>query len=145
MGLFVFIKYDRGKQMTRSESREQAFIINFEAQFSDREINEILELAGEMRDVKITSFARDLIIFTDENRSQINLAIEANTKKWGMNRISKVSLAVLQLAIGEIMKYDDIPVSVTINEAVELSKKYGGDDDYSFVNGVLGSYVKNRA
>lgn len=131
--------------MTRSESREQAFIINFEAQFSDREINEILELAGEMRDVKISSFARELIVFTDENRSEINLAIESNTKKWGMNRISKVSLAVLQLAIGEIMKYDDIPESVTINEAVELSKKYGGDDDYSFVNGVLGSFVKNRA
>lgn len=131
--------------MTRSESREQAFIINFEAQFSDREISEILELAGEMREVKISSFAKELIVFTDENRNDINLAIEANTKKWGMNRISKVSLAVLQLAIGEIMRYDDIPVNVTINEAVELSKKYGGDDDYSFVNGVLGSFVKNRA
>ncbi|MBE6788215.1 MAG: transcription antitermination factor NusB [Ruminococcaceae bacterium] len=128
--------------MTRSESREQAFILNFEAQFAERKIDEIIELAGEMREFKVSAFAKNLIYFTNEHRSEINGIIEAHTKRWGMKRISKVSLAVLQLAIGEIMQFDDIPVSVTINEAVELCKKYGGDEDFSFVNGILGSYVK---
>lgn len=128
--------------MTRSESREQAFILNFEAQFSDYGIEEIIELAGEMREFKISSFARELLEFTAENREKINETISSFTKRWDMKRISKVSLSVLQLAIGEIINYQDIPVSVTINEAVELCKKYGGEDDFSFVNGILGSYVK---
>lgn len=138
----VFDYKNRGKQMTRSESREQAFILNFEAQFSDRDIDEIIDLAGEMREFKISAFAGNLIHFTQEHRAEINTIIETHTKRWGMKRISKVSLSVLQLAIGEIMQFDDIPVSVTINEAVELCKKYGGDEDFSFVNGILGSYVK---
>ena len=128
--------------MTRSESREQAFILNFEAQFSNSEIDEIIELAGEMREFKATTFARELLYYTAENREKINESIAAFAKRWDMRRISKVSLSVLQLAIAEIMKYDDIPVSVTINEAVELCKKYGGEDDFSFVNGILGSFVK---
>ncbi len=128
--------------MTRSESREQAFILNFEAQFSDAGIDEIIELASEMRDFKVSAFASNLIHFTWENREKINDNIASFAKKWDMKRISKVSLSVLQLAIGEIMQFEDIPVSVTINEAVELCKKYGGDDDFSFVNGILGSYVK---
>ena len=128
--------------MTRSESREQAFIINFEAQFSDVGIDEIVELASEMRDFKVSAFASNLIKFADQNREQINNVIASFAKKWDMKRISKVSLSVLQLAVGEIMQFDDIPVSVTINEAVELCKKYGGEDDFSFVNGILGSYAK---
>ena len=128
--------------MTRSESREQAFILNFEAQFSNYEIDEIIELAGEMRDFKVSTFALNLIRYTVDNREQINNIIASFAKKWDTKRMSKVSLSVLQLAISEIMQFDDIPVSVTINEAVELCKKYGGDDDFSFVNGILGSYVK---
>lgn len=128
--------------MTRSESREQAFILNFEALFSSAGIDEIIECASEIRDFKVSTFAKELVTFTFENKAEINEIIASYTKKWDMKRISKVSLAVLQLAIGEIMKFEDIPVSVTINEAVELCKKYGGDDDFSFVNGILGSYVK---
>lgn len=128
--------------MTRSESREQAFIINFEAQFSKENIDEIIMLASELREFKASAFAADLIHYTDEHRQEINDVIGAFAKKWDTKRISKVSLSVLQLAIAEIMQFDDIPVSVTINEAVELCKKYGGEDDFAFVNGILGSYVK---
>lgn len=128
--------------MTRSESREQAFILNFEAQFSNRDIEEIISLANETRDFKLSSFAKELIKFTANNRNEINDIISKHVVRWNVKRISKVAMAVLQLAIGEIMNFEDIPVSVSINEAVELCKKYGGDDDFSFVNGILGSYVK---
>ena len=60
-----------------------------------------------------------------------------------MNRLSKVTLAVLRLAIGELMFFDDIPVAATINEAVELAKKYSTQEDANYVNGVLGAYVKD--
>lgn len=129
--------------MTRSESREQAFILNFEAQFTNAGIDEIIELAAELRDFKTSAFAVNLIHFTDEHRQEINDLISSYAKRWNMKRMSKVSVSVLQLAIGEIMNFNDIPVSVTINEAVELCKKYGGDGDFSFVNGILGSYVKD--
>ncbi len=128
--------------MTRSESREQAFILIFETQFSRENIQEIIELASEIRDFKVSNFAKELVCFTAENKELINQTISALATRWNVKRISKVSLSVLQLAIGEIMNFGDIPVSVTINEAVELCKKYGGDEDFSFVNGVLGSYAK---
>lgn len=128
--------------MTRSESREQAFIIIFESQFNKEPIEEIIALAGEIRDVKISSFAKTLITSASENSEKINEIISQHAKKWNLNRISKVSLSVLQLAIGEMLTMSDVPVGVTINEAVELCKKYGGEDDFSFVNGILGSYSK---
>ena len=59
-----------------------------------------------------------------------------------MNRLSKVSLALLRLAIYELMFEAEIPVSVSINEAIDLAKKYGGSEDAPFINGVLGSVVK---
>lgn len=128
--------------MTRSESREQAFIIIFESQFNKESIEEIIALAGEIRDVKISSFAKTLIASANDNSEKINEIISQYAKKWSLNRISKVSLSVLQLAIGEILTESDVPVGVTINEAVELCKKYGGEDDFSFVNGILGAYSK---
>ena len=128
--------------MTRSESREQAFIIIFESQFNKESIEEIIALAGEIRDVKISSFAKTLIASANYNSEKINEIISQYAKKWSLNRISKVSLSVLQLAIGEILTESDVPVGVTINEAVELCKKYGGEDDFSFVNGILGAYSK---
>ena len=59
-----------------------------------------------------------------------------------MTRLSKVSFALLRVAIYEMMFVDSIPVSVSINEAVDLAKKYGGADDAPFINGVLGSVAK---
>lgn len=128
--------------MTRSESREQAFILNFEMQFSDCGIDETIMLAGEVRDFKLSAFALQLVSAVDEHRIQIDQKIAELAKNWDTRRISKVSLSALQLAMAEMMAFSDIPVSVTINEAVELCKKYGGEDDYAFVNGILGSFAK---
>ena len=65
--------------------------------------------------------------------------------KWSKERISRVALAIMRLAVYEMLYVDDIPVSVSINEAVELAKKYGGDEDSSFVNGVLGGISRETA
>ena len=69
--------------------------------------------------------------------------IEKYSTKWKLDRIVKVSLAILRMSISEMLYLEDIPVSVSINEAVELAKKYATEDDASFVNGVLGAVAKD--
>lgn len=131
--------------MTRSESREQAFILIFEKEFNaEYSIDEIIEAAKDAELFETGNFARELSSKTLEKIDELDKIIIANLKGgWKINRISKVSLAILRLAVCEITEFDDIPVSVSINEAVELSKKYASEDDSSFINGLLSSVSKS--
>lgn len=131
--------------LTRREEREQAFILLFEKLFNeDVSVSELYEMAVENEIISESDFAKNLTVKVTENLEQIDAAIEKNSVKWKMNRISKVALAVMRLAICEILYYDDIPVGVSINEAVELCKKYASKDDYSFVNGILSAIAKEE-
>ncbi len=131
--------------LTRREEREQAFILLFEKSFNeDVSVSELYEMAVENEIISESDFAKNLTLKVTENLEQIDAAIEKNSVKWKMNRISKVALAVMRLAICEILYYDDIPVGVSINEAVELCKKYASKDDYSFVNGILSAIAKEE-
>ncbi len=131
--------------MTRSEAREQAFILVFEKEFnSEYSLSEIIDAAKEADLFETDDFARKLSEITLENISILDEKIAENLKGgWKINRISKVSLAILRLAVCEMLEFDDIPVSVSINEAVELSKKYAAEEDASFVNGLLSSVSKS--
>ena len=75
---------------------------------------------------------------------QIDDIISGSTIGWEYSRISKISMALLRIAVYEILYADDIPDSVAINEAVELSKRYDDAEAYTFINGVLGAVVKNN-
>ncbi len=131
--------------LTRREEREQAFILLFEKSFNEEvSVSELYELALENEIIAESEFAKNLVLKVTENLEVIDASIEKNSVKWKMNRISKVALAVMRLAICEILFYDDIPVGVSINEAVELCKKYASKDDYSFVNGILSSIAKEE-
>lgn len=130
--------------MTRSEAREQAFIVLFEKIFdSESSLSDIIEKAQEAKLIKINGFAQNILNKIEENTEAIDEVVEKNLKGWSIQRLPKVSLAVLRLAIGEMMFVDDVPAGVSVNEAVELIKKYGTTDDASFVNGVLGSVAKS--
>jgi len=129
--------------MTRAEAREQAFILIFESGFNAEPLTEIIENAVESRQLEKDAFSFSLAQCAMEHREQIDYLIEKNSKNWKINRIPRVSLALLRLALGEIYYYKQNPAGVAINEAVELAKKYGSDDDYSFINGVLGNIVRN--
>ncbi len=129
--------------LTRREEREQAFILLFEKSFNDEtDISELYEIALENEVVADGEFIKTLAFKTTENKDEIDAVIERNLVNWKMSRISKVALAVLRLAVCEMLYFDDIPVGVSINEAVELCKKYAAKDDYSFVNGVLSAVSK---
>ena len=73
---------------------------------------------------------------------EIDQMLSEKTTGWSLQRIGKVELAILRLAVYEMLFDDTIPVSVAINEAVELAKKYGAEDSASFINGVLAKFAK---
>ena len=124
--------------MSRRKSREQAFALLFEKSFNDLPVMDLAEGAQDARELIIEPFALALAQGAEEKLAEIDARIDEFSHKWSRNRISRVALAVLRLAVYEMLYEDDTPVSVAINEAVELAKKYGGDEDSSFVNGVLG-------
>lgn len=130
--------------MTRSEAREQAFIVLFEKIFDDEStIAEIVENAREAELIKINNFAENILKAVEENMASIDEIISDNSKGWTVARLPKVSLAVLRLAIGEMKYIDEVPAGVSVNEAVELTKKYGTAEDASYINGVLGAVAKS--
>ena len=106
--------------MTRTEEREQAFVLIFEKEFN-----------------MDTS-----MVF--ENIDAVDAVIDKYSIGWKKSRLPKTTLAILRLAICEMMFVDSIPESVSINEAVELAKKYATAEDASFVNGILGSYSRDN-
>ena len=84
------------------------------------------------------------VLGAEEKKELLNEKITPMLKKWTLNRISKVNLSVLLLAFYEIEFMEDIPHKVSANEAVNLAKKYGGDESGSFVNGVIGALLKTK-
>jgi len=129
--------------MTRVMAREEAFILIFEKIFNkEATTEEILELALEVRDLEADDYIKTVFSGVFENVNALDALISEKAVGWKISRISKTSLAILRLAIFEIKFMDDIPESVSINEAVELCKKYATKEDASFVNGILASVVK---
>lgn len=129
--------------MTRREAREQAFIVLFEKIFdNDATISEIVATAKEAELIKINSFAENILNVVEEHSSEIDGIIETNSQDWTLARLPKVSLAILRLAVAEIKYIDEVPNGVAVNEAVELAKKYGTNEDASFINGILGTIAK---
>ena len=134
--------------MNRSEMREQAFKIIYSLEIQKNEnLEEQLELyieSNEIKDESAIEYIKDAVLGIEENKKEILDNIEKNLKKdWKIERISKIDLVILKLAIYEI-QYKEIPYKVVINEAVELAKKYGEDNSKNFVNGILASIVKEK-
>ncbi len=139
-------RYDSygGTKMTRRQAREQAFTILFEKSFHpETDLDEILEISIEQELMHEDEYATALAKTAWDNLTKIDELIEKNSIGWRINRISKVSLAILRLAICEMLHVPEVPVSVSINEAVELCKKFGAEEDGPFVNGILGSIARS--
>lgn len=133
----------KGKKITRHEEREQAFILLFEQIFQKNSIDIIVEDAKDARDFTAGKYTLTLAHGVEEKVEELDEIIEKNLKGWKKERISKVALTVLRMAIYEMLYVKNVPVSVAINEAIELSKKFATKGDSSFVNGVLGSVAKS--
>ena len=132
--------------MKRSAIRELAFKFVYSLEIQKKEnLEEQIQLyieANDIKDERAVEYINDTILGIEKNKIEILGNIEKNLKEdWKIDRISKIDLSILKLAIYEI-KYKNIPFKVVINEAVELAKKYGEDSSKNFVNGILASIVK---
>lgn len=128
--------------MTRHEMRESAFMLTFERIFNDEPLDNIVELARECETMEINDAAIELFKGIDSHKQELDVEIEKHLKNWSISRISKVSLAVLRVAMYEIIYCDDIDIDIAISEAVKIAQDFTLKDDVSFVNGVLSSVSK---
>ncbi len=131
-------------KLTRRESRETAFALLFEWSFKEDSLDEIIENATATRDIIVDSFARELADKVIENKNELDGLIEQYSQGWKLARISKTALAVLRMSFCELTKFGNIPVGASINEAVELVKKFGTDEEAAYLNGILGNFEKVR-
>ena len=136
--------------MNRSEIREVVlkFLYSLELQkLKKYEYEEQIKLfleANEIEDKKVEKYIKDAVYGIESNRKEIiNQIKDELSEKWDISRLSKISLAILKLAVYEML-YAKVPYKVVINEAVELAKKYGDDSTPAFVNGILASIVKKN-
>ncbi len=128
--------------MTRHETRESAFMLVFERALTGEDIGEILEAAAETDAVKLNDTVAAIFKGVEENRQQIDKSIEKHLKNWTIDRITKVSLAAMRVAVYEILFDDSLDADISVSEAVKICEKYTTKEDTSFVNGVLGSLVR---
>ena len=110
--------------LNRKSAREQAFVLIFEKIFNDMTCEEIIDLAVSVREFETDDYSISVFTGVYENIEQIDALINECSNGWNVNRIGKVSLAVMRLAIYELLYRADIPASVSVNEAVELCKKF---------------------
>ena len=127
--------------MKRREAREALFVLLYEMTFnSPAELETTIELAKENRDIE------DAYILTSvcgiyENLEALDTVISDNAKGWKLNRLSKTTISILRLSVYEML-YADIPYTISINEAVELAKKYDHDQAHTFINGILNTVAQ---
>lgn len=132
--------------MKRSAIRELAFRLIYSLEIQKTEdLEEQVELylqCNEVEENDAKEYIKDVVIGIKENIIEIQELIEKNLKAdWKIDRISKIDLSLLKLAIYEI-KYKKLPYKVAINEVLELAKKYGEETSKNFINGILASVVK---
>lgn len=133
--------------MKRTEIRELAFRLIYSTEIQknmDDEQKDIYISESEINNEEEINYINDVFKGIKDNKEKIEKLISENLKeKWTIERISKIDIAILKVAIYELI-YSDLPYKIVINEAVELAKKYGDDSSRAFVNGVLASVVKKE-
>lgn len=140
--------------MRRKVCREQIFKLLFQVEFNNKEEYKDLaerycEILKESEESKLTltdeeqEYVQSKYLKITEHIDSLDEQLNAASDDWKTSRMGKVELAILRLALYEMNEDEDIPESVAINEAVELAKKYGSDEAYAFVNGILAKCAKN--
>lgn len=147
--------------MTRADARELAVHLIYGREFTGEEPQQVV--AVRLQKEYYAELAKENEIYADRpsnsqrgyidtvvggvasRTEQINEEISKYSIGWDIGRISRLTRAIMQLAIFEILYVDDVPTGVAVSEAVRLAKKYDGDDTGAFVNGILGSFARAQA
>jgi len=132
--------------MKRSEARELVMQLLYQMSMQ-KDFGETIKnrfSAEYLPESNQSAYFEDTIATVLLNLEQIDHTIEAGSDNWKINRIDQVDLAILRLAIAEVLFINEIPDSASINEAVELAKKYGGSNSSKFINGILGKISRGK-
>ena len=132
-------------EMTRHETRECAFYILFEMQFQNDTAEELFQVAEEADLLPITDAVKEMVNGVVAHEAELDEIISAYNTKRVINRIPKINLSILRLALYEIRYDAQMPMNAAIAEAISLAKAYGYQEDISFINGVLGNYARDHA
>lgn len=131
-----------GRKYARESTMKLLYQMEINLDFSDKAINIFFENnsfnAGER------AYIEDAIKVIVENLEEIDSYIDNHIEGWEVHRLARVDLSTLRIAIYEIIYREDRPIEVSINEAIEIAKKYSTDESSKFINGVLGSFVRTR-
>jgi len=128
--------------MTRREAREELFKLVYEKNIRSESATEIYEAESLERDIS-DKYIKKAFVGIFEKVDEIDALISENARGWKIHRLSKVTLAIIRISVYEML-FGEIPVSISINEAIELAKKYADDSAPSFVNGILNTIAKQK-
>ncbi len=130
------------RKLARELSMKVLFDMNMNKDFDLNKINYHLQ-EDNIKEIQ-NEYIYGVLTEVTGHLKEIDRIIEDYSKGWKLNRIANVDLAILRLAFSEIIYMKDIPYRVSINEAIELAKKYGSNESASFINGILGNYAKKE-
>ena len=132
--------------MRRTEAREFFMQLLFQMEVQNDYSNEIKEkfIQEHLKESNQLEYFNQLFESAVENLAVIDEKLEACSENWTIKRMAKVDLAILRLSAAELLYLDDIPDSASINEAVDMAKKFGGDDSGKFINGILGKVARSK-
>lgn len=132
--------------MSRKLAREAAMKLVYQMQInvidSKETLDNYFENSEEQLDETDKEYITECVKGVEENKKAIDEYIERYSKGWKVNRISMVDLAIMRLSIYEMLKREDVPNAASVNEAIELAKKYSGEKSSVFVNGILGRVIE---
>ncbi len=132
--------------MTRKEARELLMQLLYQMELLDDHSEETKDayLEKNFSEKGHRDYAAELLNLVLTKKDYVDAKINENSNKWNTSRMPKVDVAILRLAVVELLYMDDIPDAVAINEAVDMAKKYGTDESKAFINGILGKIAKEK-
>lgn len=132
--------------MSRKAAREVLMMLLYEKDIAGESPKESLYiLKGEFElDENDEEYVNQILFSMDTKQGIIDTYIEKYAKAWSVDRMARVDLAIMRLAMFELLYRGDIPAGVSVNEAVELAKKYGNEKSGSFINGILGNFIRTE-
>ena len=132
--------------MSRKTARETAMSLIYQMDIQKEPSDEIVDGFLENSEVELNNedeeYIRECVNGVQNDKGIIDGMIEKYSKGWNIGRIAKVELAIMRLALYEMIEREDVPRVVAINEAIELAKKFGGENSSAFVNGILGNVIR---
>jgi N utilization substance protein B len=131
-----------GRKYARESTMKLLYQMEINSDYSQNAINTFFE--NNIFNSSEKLYIEDAINTIIENLDEIDSHIKANIEGWQLYRLAKIDLSTLRIAIYEIIYRKDIPIEVSINEAIEIAKKYSTEESSKFINGVLGGFVRSR-